>query len=316
MSVGTQDPVALLSVRGLTRYFGRSVALSDLSFRLEAGESLGLLGAADAGKTTLMRIIMGVQLPSEGKVLVRGFDSSRDPEAAKQLIAFVPASHESLPIGTVGDILHLSRQFRQQARNQQPDTDGYDLERARHEASRLCEHLGLIQSAEVMQMSPQMRRRLQYIDALQHGCPLLIVDEPFDDLGVQEETWIEELLLSHRDAGRALLCATSRRELVARVSDAVLVFRHGRLLAREGHPDFLSTEVYRFSYHGTGAVNEMSRAFYALQSAGNVVSGYFLGSGAELIRALAGKAVSHLEIREAGLEELLAIRYPEQEVSE
>ena len=80
----------MIEVQGLTKLYGTLEAVRDLSFRVAPGEVLGLVGPNGAGKTTTLRTIVGIVRPTTGTIRVGGHDVTRDPVAAKRLLAFMP----------------------------------------------------------------------------------------------------------------------------------------------------------------------------------------------------------------------------------
>jgi ABC-2 type transport system ATP-binding protein len=80
----------LIEVDHLTRYYGDFAAVTDLSFRVEPGEVVGMLGPNGAGKTTTLRSIVGIIRPTSGSIRICGHDLLEDPIAAKQQLAFIP----------------------------------------------------------------------------------------------------------------------------------------------------------------------------------------------------------------------------------
>ena len=80
----------MLEVEGLTKYYGHKRAVSQVSFRIEQGEIIGLLGLNGSGKTTLLRILAGNLLPSAGRVTIGGVDLLREPHEVKKNLSFLP----------------------------------------------------------------------------------------------------------------------------------------------------------------------------------------------------------------------------------
>ena len=288
----TSDDKPLLEVRGLTRYFGNDVALHDLSFAMEARERLGLLGLPGAGKTTLLRIIMGVQLPSEGQVFLRGFDVQNESESAKASVAIVPESCDALPATSVQEVLELSRRFRPS------DTDG--VERCR----RLCDQVGLDVARQVRDLSPEERRTLQFVDALQHDPDLLIIDEPFR--GIEDSSSARAILDDYAARSKGLLVSSRDPAVLASLCERVIVLAAGELVAIESSPRRLLDEVYRVRCDTEAPVLP---EWLCAVDGGPGHDGYFVGSGADLVGHMVPVAPTDLDIRRVGLEELLRIRY-------
>src|SRR2546430_2417666 len=80
----------MIDVSGLTKLYGSFPAVQELSFRVAAGEVLGLVGPNGAGKTTTLRALAGIVVPSAGRIRIAGIDLAADPRGAKRALAFVP----------------------------------------------------------------------------------------------------------------------------------------------------------------------------------------------------------------------------------
>ena len=97
----------MIEVQGLTKRYGPVTAVNDVSFRVEAGEILGFLGPNGAGKTTTMRVITGYIPPSEGKVVVAGYDVFDKPIEAKRRTGYLPETPPLYPDMTVREYLNF-----------------------------------------------------------------------------------------------------------------------------------------------------------------------------------------------------------------
>ena len=95
----------MIQVEHLTKRYGPTVAVSDVSFEVQKGEVLGFLGPNGAGKTTTMRVITGYLPPTEGKVTVAGFDVVEDPIEAKRRTGYLPETPPVYPDMTVREYL-------------------------------------------------------------------------------------------------------------------------------------------------------------------------------------------------------------------
>ena len=95
----------MIEVKDLTKRYGSITAVDNISFRVERGEILGFLGPNGAGKTTTMRVITGYMPPSEGRVIVAGFDVLDQPIDAKKRTGYLPETPPLYPDMTVRDYL-------------------------------------------------------------------------------------------------------------------------------------------------------------------------------------------------------------------
>src|SRR5512137_2056083 len=96
---------AVIEVQHLTKRYGRVTAVDDVTFRVERGEILGFLGPNGAGKTTTMRVITGYMPPTEGRVVVAGFDVFDQPVEAKRRTGYLPETPPLYPDMTVREYL-------------------------------------------------------------------------------------------------------------------------------------------------------------------------------------------------------------------
>ena len=104
-AVNTFTENAVIEVQHLTKRYGRVTAVDDVSFRVERGEILGFLGPNGAGKTTTMRVITGYMPPTEGRVVVAGFDVFEQPIEAKRRMGYLPETPPLYPDMTVHEYL-------------------------------------------------------------------------------------------------------------------------------------------------------------------------------------------------------------------
>ena len=98
----------MIEVKHLTKKYGSGVAVSDLSFKVESGKIYGFLGPNGAGKSTTMNIIAGCLAPTEGQVLIGGYDICEEPDEAKRLIGYLPEQPPLYPDMTPRNISRSS----------------------------------------------------------------------------------------------------------------------------------------------------------------------------------------------------------------
>ena len=155
----------MIEVRDLSRYYNQHRALDNISFAVEAGEIVGLVGANGAGKTTLLRILAGSLTPTSGVVRVDGVDMTRDSIAARRIIGYQPELSPAYQNMSVRRYLNYWRRFyNAPVGNVDRVLQQVDLT---DRASTLIRHL-----------SKGMRQRLGLARALVHDPLLVILDEP------------------------------------------------------------------------------------------------------------------------------------------
>ena len=102
----------MIEVKGLTKYYGEHAAIRDLDFTIERGEVIGFLGLNGAGKSTTLKILGCVLLPTAGDVKVDGIDVARDPHEIRQRIGFLPDTPPLYNEMTVGRYLKFVAELR------------------------------------------------------------------------------------------------------------------------------------------------------------------------------------------------------------
>ncbi|MBA3939214.1 MAG: ABC transporter ATP-binding protein [Planctomycetes bacterium] len=213
----------MLSIRSVTKRFGKLVAVDALSLEVAAGTVHAFLGPNGAGKTTTIRMCTGLLQPDAGTISVAGHDVVSDGVAARAALAYVPDEPYLYDRLTGREFLDFTGRV-------------YGLERAVYERrlgavrERFSLDGFLDQLAEGY--SHGMRQRVVLAAALLHEPRLLIVDEPLVGLDPKHIRIVLELLREIADAGGAVLMSTHALATVEGITDLVSVMDHGKLIAR------------------------------------------------------------------------------------
>jgi ABC-2 type transport system ATP-binding protein len=207
----------MLAVNSLTKRYGSTVAVEDLSFRATPGRVLGFLGPNGAGKTTTLRTLLGLTRPTSGEATVDGrpYAELRDP------VKVVGAVLE-------GPQFHPGRSGRNHLRVL---AAAAGVPRSRvEEVLRLVELEGAA-NRRVKGYSLGMRQRLSLASALLGDPAALVLDEPANGLDPQGIRWLREFLRGRAAEGRTVLISSHVLAEVAQTVDEVVVISHGRLRA-------------------------------------------------------------------------------------
>jgi ABC-2 type transport system ATP-binding protein len=208
----------LIETEGLTRRFGDFVAVDHVTFTVQGGEVVGYLGPNGSGKTTTIRMLLGLLLPSEGRARVLGFDAARQAEQVRARVGYMSQKFALYHDLTVGENLAF-----------------YAGVYGVRERARLGEVLELtgLQGQErlrVSQLSTGFRQRLALGTAIIHRPRLLFLDEPTSgvDPGARRAFW--DLIYTLVDQGVTALVTTHYMD-EAEYCGRVGIMRNGRLLA-------------------------------------------------------------------------------------
>ena len=211
----------MIDVRDLTKTFGQHVAVSDLSFRLEAGEVVGFLGPNGAGKSTTMKILTCFMSASEGSVTVDGLDAYTESTAVKAKIGYLP---ESTPL--YSDM--IAYEYLEYVAAMRGIPAGEHENRIRHVATT-CGLKSFI-GQEIGTLSKGQRQRVGLAQALIHDPPILILDEPTSGLDPNQIVEIRSLIRS-LGKDRTIILSTHNLPEVMETCDRLIVIHHGEIVA-------------------------------------------------------------------------------------
>ena len=221
-----------VSLQGVKKRFGDTVAVDGLDLDVPAGTCVGLLGPNGAGKTTTMRMLTAQAIADEGRLEVAGY---RLPEQSKQVradIGVVPQiDNLDIELTPRENLAVFARLYRVRWRDR------------RAAVERALELAGLIDRADarLYTLSGGMRRRLLVARALVHGPSVALLDEPTVGLDPQVRQQLWSLIDELRAEGVTVLMSTHYIEEAERLADTVAIMARGRVVAR-GRPVDVITE--------------------------------------------------------------------------
>ena len=244
-----RDPA--IFIEGLTKSFpghlglGRTAAVRGLDLEVRSGEILGLLGPDGAGKTTTIKMLLGLQRPDRGSIRLLGLAPS-DP-SARARVGFLPQNpcfHDYL----------TARQFLEfHARLQ-----GLTAAERKQVIGRSLERVGLAGREQVVlrKFSREMLQRVGLAQAIQHDPELLILDEPMSGLDPPGRREVRDLILSLRDSGKTALFSSSILQDVEMICDRVAILVQGRLHSSGPLERLIESEVDSFEVSVRGVAPE------------------------------------------------------------
>jgi ABC-2 type transport system ATP-binding protein len=222
----------VIEVRGLTKRYGRTVAVDDLNFEVRKGEILGFLGPNGAGKTTTMRVLTGFLPPTLGQVTVAGYDVMKDPLEVKSRVGYLPETPPLYSDMRVREMLAFAARIKGV-----PGREiNLQLEQAA-EKTAVSDVLGKI----VGHLSKGYRQRVGLAAALIHDPEVLVLDEP--TAGLDPKQIIETRKLIQQLAGEhTIILSTHILPEAANTCNRVMIINAGRLVA-EDTPENLTARL-------------------------------------------------------------------------
>jgi len=216
------EPVAV-TVEGLSKAFGETAALHEVSLRIEGGELIALLGPSGSGKTTLLRVIAGLEFPTAGRVLIGSEDASRK-RVQDRNVGFVFQHYALFRHMTVFDNIAFGLRVRRERRLSETTI-----------RERVMTLLELVQLPGLgkrypSQLSGGQRQRVALARALAIEPRILLLDEPFGalDAKVRKDLrrWLREI---HDRTGHTTIFVTHDQEEALELADRVAVMNRGRI---------------------------------------------------------------------------------------
>jgi lipooligosaccharide transport system ATP-binding protein len=238
----------LFQCQHLTKRYGDTTVVDDLSFSIEPGECLGVIGPNGAGKTTTIRMCLGLTAPDAGSITAFGLAMPRDALAIKVQLGVVSQMDTLDPDFTCSEnLLVYGRYF------------GMNAAVIKPRIPELLNFAALTHKANAKpgELSGGMRRRLSLARALVNNPRLLMLDEPTTGLDPQARHLMWERLQALLQQGKSILLTTHFMDEAERLCSRLLVLDHGRKIA-EGRPRELIAQHLEpdvIEVYGNGALN-------------------------------------------------------------
>jgi ABC-2 type transport system ATP-binding protein len=210
----------VIEVEKLSKSYGEISAVTELSFVVNPGEILGLVGANGAGKTTTLRSITGILRPSAGMVRIAGHDIIREPVKAKGLFAYIPDTIHAYDLLTVTEHLHFIAL-------------AYRIADAEAKYQSLLEELELQDKKDepASKLSRGMLQKLSLACAFLREPRVIILDEPLTGLDPRGIRNIKESIRRRAAAGTSFLLSSHLLVLVEALCDRVMILHRGNQMA-------------------------------------------------------------------------------------
>ncbi|MHB8917205.1 MAG: ABC transporter ATP-binding protein [Desulfocucumaceae bacterium] len=211
----------MISIRDLSKSFGRTIALDGLSLEVERGSVFGLLGPNGAGKTTAMSILATLQLPDGGTALVGGRDVVADTAGVRALTGYMPdffGVYDGLKVYEYLDFFASAYYLPEAGRDRLID--------------RLLELVDLEDKRDsyVDHLSRGMKQRLALARSLVHDPEVLILDEPASGLDPRARSEIKEIIRQLGRLGKTVLISSHILPELAELCDRVAIMENGRVV--------------------------------------------------------------------------------------
>ncbi|MBQ5970336.1 MAG: ABC transporter ATP-binding protein [Clostridia bacterium] len=211
----------MLNIEHLTKTYGETRAVDDLSLRIRPGEIFGFIGHNGAGKSTTLKCAVGILKFDAGEITIDSDSIKAAPVRCKQKLAYIPDNPDlydfmsgSKYLNFIADIFAIPADVR--------------LERI-HKYAAAFEMMSAL-SQPISAYSHGMKQKLAVISAWLHDPKLIVMDEPFVGLDPKASHLLKEMMRTHCDNGGAIFFSTHVLEVAEKLCDKVAIIKQGKLI--------------------------------------------------------------------------------------
>ncbi|GFP78088.1 ABC transporter ATP-binding protein [Clostridium fungisolvens] len=212
----------MLEVKELTKEFKKTKAVSKLSFTVNPGEIVGLLGENGAGKTTTMRMVSTLLKPTAGTVLVNSFDINKDPDKVRKEIGILFG----------GDVGLYDRLTARENMSYFANLYGFSKEEADKRINELADELDMREYIDkrVGKFSRGMKQKVSIARAIVHSPSIMLFDEPTTGLDVRATRIIHNFIKKCKRENKTILFSSHSMREVEKLCDRVVIINKGQLV--------------------------------------------------------------------------------------
>ena len=214
--------MSIVELQHVRKAYDTKIAVADLSFSIEPGSMFGLLGPNGSGKTSSIRMMIGITVPDSGTVKLFGQPFHRD---LLNRVGYLPEERGLYKKMRVMDQLIFLGELH-----------GLDATTASKRAHVWCERMEITEAItkKTEELSKGMQQKIQFIAALLHEPDLIIMDEPFSGLDPVNAALLMDTLVDLRKQGKTVLFSTHRMDQVEKICDAIALISRGHLVLSGG----------------------------------------------------------------------------------
>ena len=289
-----------IKAENLTKYYGKSRGIIDVSLSIDEGDFFGFIGPNGAGKSTFIRTALGLIAPTSGKIELLGKDVTKDRLEILKQVGYLPSEAKFWGGMRVSELLSMSEKLR-------------DLD-CSAERARLCERLELDTSRKIDELSLGNRKKVGIVAALQHKPALCILDEPTSGLDpLMQKEFYTILAERQKDGGTVFLSSHNLSE-IARYCNRAAIIREGRILVTESVEQLAHTGIKRVALRGVSSATNIEQvcSFDGIRDASfaeGTLKFLYSGKVGALLSHLASADPTDVSITDPELDEILLSYY-------
>lgn len=292
----------VIEISKLTKFYGKSRGIMDVSFDVKEGEIFGFIGPNGAGKSTTIRTLLAFLHPTAGSARIFGMDCIKESHRIKMEVGYLPSEVNYYDDMKVKDLLSYSAKFYKK-----------DL---KSRINTLCELFEVPLNKRIVELSFGNKKKVAIIQALLHEPKLLILDEPTGGLDPLMQNRFFDVLKEENKKGVTIFFSSHILSEVQKMCNRVAIIKEGRILKVEEVEKLRSNNFKRIKieYKNDKAQELKLPGMMDIDKKERYIEFLYKGKINDLIKILAEDEIENLLIEEPSLEEVF-MHYYEKEVN-
>ncbi len=225
----------IIEIKNLTKNYGKSRGIIDVSFNVKQGEVIGLLGPNGAGKTTIIRILMGFIKKDSGNSYIKKLDVFKDASVIQNDVGYIPGEINFISDMTGKDFIKFMADYQGLK----------DLSKA----NQLIDFFELDPSAKIQKFSKGMKQKLGIIIAFMHNPDILILDEPTSGLDPLMQNKFINLINMEKKKGKTILLSSHMFEEIEKTCDKVVIIKEGKVVTIDNIENMKKTQIKKYTIY-------------------------------------------------------------------
>ena len=263
----------IIEIDHLTKYYGNVKGIEDISLSVDEGDFYGFIGPAGSGKSTTIKIMLGLLFATSGKASIRGKDASTDRVSALADVGYLPPESMLNSGIMVKSILEYCARMRKRE--------------CKEEARRLCERLGLDMTKRIDELSETNRKKVALVCALQHEPSIYILDEPTSTLDNTARKEFYSIMKEKNKNGATIFMSSHIMPEISKYCRNAAIIREGKILASDSIEKLGSTGVKRIFLRGVSSLPKIENV-KDVKFGRHGVKFLYKGKPSELLAVLSG----------------------------
>lgn len=278
-----------IETKQLTKFYGKSRGISNISLKVEKGDIFGYLGPNGARKSTSIRCLLGMIHPSSGEACILGRQIGRQQTEILKHVGYMPSETMFYPSMKAGDVIRYAAKVR-----------GIDCS---HEAKKLCDRLEIDTKKKISELSLGNRKKISIVCALQHKPDLLIFDEPTSGLDPLMQEVFFDLLMERNKEGTTCFLSSHVLPEVKKYCKHAGIIRSGELVTVDTVANLTRSNLRNVKITGITDLPKLEGMSEVITQ-GKELSFTYQGEMQVLISSLYGLPVQDFIVEEPSLEEV------------